>query len=73
MESVFVNTIPIASKKLLDFMDIQGIGYEEIDELKTIDLDSGKASNDYGEFIMQNYSYEEIGKQLVQRLKNAGI
>ena len=66
LESIFVNTIPIADKRLLDFMKIPGIAYEEMEELKEVDFLNNHLGNQYGEFIRENYSYDEMKKKLVK-------
>lgn len=38
LEAIFLKCIPIAPKELLDFTDIRGISYQELNDLITIDL-----------------------------------
>lgn len=70
LESVFVNTIPVASKSLLDFMKIPGIGYDDMKELESMDFFQNDRKNDYADFIRENYSYVEIGKRLIECMED---
>lgn len=73
LESVFMHTIPIANKSLLDYMDIPGIGYEDIAELSTTDLSQKIFEYNFDDFIKKNYSYEEIKKNLLQYFMNMNL
>lgn len=66
LESIFVNTIPIAHVELLDFMRISGIGYKKIQELGKVDFFFFHSDNDYKKFVNDNYSNEKLGRALVE-------
>ena len=50
LESVFLNTIPIAHEELLGFMGIPGVSYRNIEELASMDL----------QYLDKEYNYREL-------------
>ena len=54
LESIFVGTIPIAPKRLLEENEVRGIGYETLDEINAIWLKSGKSRFPNTRYIFLN-------------------
>lgn len=65
LESIFLGTIPIASKELLDFMKIPGIGYKDLRDLILPDWMKKKIPQNYEELVLERYSYTKIREDLV--------
>lgn len=70
-ECLFCNTIPISHKNILEFANIQGIGYEDISELADIDLKNMsifEIQKLYNAEREHYYKYDVIKNKIVRAL-----
>lgn len=75
-ESLFCRTIPISHKEILDFANVDGIGYERLDDLKELDLEKIDINDfrpKYNDEINAVYQYDVVKKTVVSAIKNATI
>lgn len=63
-ESLFLNTIPVAPRALLEENGIAGIGYEEIEEMKRLDLFSEDVMISYSE-LLSEYDRKQIQEKVI--------
>ncbi|MBQ6886189.1 MAG: glycosyltransferase [Lachnospiraceae bacterium] len=66
-ESLFLNTISVAPKKLLEENEIDGIGYEKIEEMRNIQLFNETVIADNSATLLE-YDRKEIQKKVVRFL-----
>ncbi len=67
LESIFVNTIPIAPESLLHQMNVPGIGYQSLDELVAFQDDKQRTElllNKYHELLKDVYQKTRIKEKL---------
>lgn len=74
LESVFLNNVVIAPNFMLEQLGIKGIGYEDIDELRSLDLNS--YDDEYIEDILRQntkikikYSYKSVRSTYMKALQ----
>lgn len=66
-ESLFLNTIPVAPIKLLEENGIEGLGYQLMEELGTVDFfDESKFDVRKSELELQEYDKELVKKKISQ-------
>lgn len=61
-ESMFLGTVPVAHKRVLSASGAEGIGYEKIEELSTIDFnqDSSVYNEKINDIINKDYTVESV-------------
>lgn len=70
LECIFMDCIPIANNFLLENMNINGIGYERIEDIKDIKLDNIDLAQIIAknrEIIKERYEMETVKRNLLQR------
>lgn len=71
-ESLFCRTIPISHKEILEFANVDGIGYEKLDDLKKINLREINIEDfrqKYDEEINGIYKYDAVKNTVVSAIK----
>jgi hypothetical protein len=69
IESMFLHTIPIAPRKLLEANGIQGIGYDNIEELKDVNIFNYNCQVDYNN-VLAEYDRNVIRQKLLDFLNS---
>ena len=70
-ECLFCNTIPISHKKILEFSDIEGIGYDDIAELLNVNLsevDTISLKASYAFKRQYFYDYNSIQQVIIKKI-----
>lgn len=72
-ECLFTDTVPISDRDILKFSNIQGIGYEKIEELAKMnlgDIDIKDICRSYQEERERFYKYENVKRAVLDALSN---
>lgn len=67
LECIFMNCIPIANKFLLKNMNINGIGFEKIEDIEFDNIDPDEIIKKNRMIIKERYEMETVKRDLLQR------
>lgn len=67
LECIFMNCIPIANNFLLKNMNINGIGFDEIEDIKFDNVDLDQIIKKNKEIIKERYEMKTVKRNLLQR------
>lgn len=72
IESMFLNTVPIADKRLLEFNDIKGIDIDLLDTYRAEELKNQDLSSFYEQYLkkkISSYNFVVIRNQLIDKVR----